>query len=347
MVTIKDVAKKSGFSVATVSAVINNVPVVSPKARQQILDAIEELGYRPNNVARSLKSQKTSSLAILVRDITNPFYPDVVMGFEEVAWANNYEVFLCNTENELERESKYISNLISKKVDGVAIATSYIKRNKEYDKLREAGIPYVFLNRRPGHLRDNEVFVGADNRLASEKAVRHLSEIGYRRIQYLSGPLQMSTFKERFEGYIEGMGKLGLTVEDRAIMIGSDFSEETGYEFAKQMLRAPSLPDAVFCSNDLIAFGVHRAFKGAGVAVPQDVALIGLDNNRYSHLIELTSVDPQHREMGRTAGKLLIDIIRSKNPQTAPKEVLLEPEVVVRETCGASRIKRERMQNLG
>jgi len=347
MVTIKDVAKKSGFSVATVSAVINNVPVVSPKARQQILAAIEELGYRPNYVARSLKSQKTSSLAIMVRDITNPFYPDVVMGFEEVAWANNYEVFLCNTENVLERESKYINNLISKKVDGVIIATSFIKRNKEYDKLKEAGIPYVFVNRKPGQMRDYEAFVGSDNRLASEKAIRHLSALGHRRIQYLSGPLQMSTFKERFEGYIEGMAKLGLPVEDRAIMIGSDFSEQIGYELAKQMLKAPSLPDAVFCSNDLMAFGVHRAFKEAGVSIPDDVALVGLDNNRYSHLIELTSVDPQHREMGRTAARLLLDMIANSDSDSLPKEVLLEPEVVVRSTCGASRFKTDRLQNLG
>ncbi len=336
MVTMKDVAKKSGFSVATVSAVINGVPIVSPKAKEHILSAIKELGYRPNHIARSLKSQKTSSLAIIVRDITNPFYPEVIKGFEEVAWSNNYDVFLCNTENNSERELKYIDNLIGKRVDGVVIATSYIKREKYYDRLMENGIPYIYLNRRPDELLEYEYFIGTNNRLASEKAVKHLADLGYRRIHFMSGPLHLSTFKDRFEGFVNGMGKVGLKVEDHGISFGNDFAEATGYDFAKKLLRLNSLPDAIFCSSDLMAFGVHHALKEEGVSIPEDVALIGLDNNRYGHLIDLSSVEPQNKEMGRTAGNILMNLLLKNENISPEKETLLEPEVVVRKTCGAA-----------
>jgi LacI family transcriptional regulator len=335
MVTIKDVAKKSGFSVATVSAVINGVPVVSPKATEKILAAINELGYRPNHIARSLKSSKTSSLAIIVRDITNPFYPEVIMGFEDVAWSNNYEVFLCNTENNLERERKYIDNLIGKRVDGVVIATSLIQRGKHYERLIENGIPYVYLNRRPDELLEHEYFVGSNNPLASEKAVAHLAKLGYQDIHFMSGPLHLSTFKERFQGFLNGMGKMGLTVEDHRIMICSDFSEKVGYENAKKMLRTAKLPEAIFCASDLLAFGVHQALKEEGVKIPEDVALIGLDNNRYGHLIDLSSVEPNNKLMGRTACEILLGLLQKGEMPSNQREFLTEPHVVIRKSCGA------------
>ncbi|MDB4868100.1 MAG: LacI family transcriptional regulator [Cohnella sp.] len=336
MLTIKDVAKKSGFSVATVSAVVNGLPVVSPKAKEQIQSAIKELGYRPNRVARSLKNSKTSSLAMIVRDVTNPFYPEVIMGFEDVAWSNNYEVFLCNTENNPEREKKYIDNLIGRRVDGVVIATSFIQRENHYDRLLENGIPYVFLNRRPEQLLDHEYFVGSDNAAASEKAVLHLTELGYKDILYMSGPLNLYTFKKRYEGFLRTMDKMGLPVGEDRILFSSDFMEKSGSEHAKRILGYEKMPEAIFCSNDLLAFGVHQTFKEAGMRIPEDVALIGLDNNRYSHLIDLSTVEPQNNQMGRKAGEVLLGLLKIKDVIAhEQKEIILEPRLIIRKSSGA------------
>lgn len=339
MVTIKDVAKKSGFSVATVSAVINGAPIVSPKAKEKILEAIKELGYRPNAIARSLKNAKTSSIGIILRDITNPHYSEIVSGLEEIAWTNNYEVFLCNTENSLERELKYIDNLMNKRVDGIVIATSSLKREQYYDKLRMFGIPYVFLNRRPEELFDYECYVGGDNRLASVKVIDHLYQLGYSRIAYLGGPINFSTFHERLSGFLEGMEKYGLVVRSEWVRSRDEYTMERGYEEAKQFIHNHSMPEVIFCSSDLLAFGVYMAFKKEGICIPDDVALISIDDNRFGDLIELSSVNMQNKEMGRQATKMLMRLLN--NEPIDKREVLLEPQLIIRKSCGGQSFKSD------
>lgn len=340
MVTIKDVAKKSGFSIATVSAVINGVPIVSPKAKEQILQAIKELGYRPNAIARSLKNAKTSSIAILVRDITNPFYPEIVSGLEDVAWANNYEVFLCNTENSLEREQKYIDNLIDKRVDGIILTTSSLERKDYLDRLQIHGIPYIFLNRRPNQLLKDEYFVGVDNKLASIKVVDYLNQLGYRRIAFLGGPQELSTFRDRSQGFLEGMEKNGLTIHDKWFLQG-DFTKQRGYNEAKMLIERKDLPEVIFCSSDLMAFGVYLAFKENGINIPDDVALISIDNNMFGELIDLSSVDMRNKEMGRKVAEKLIHLMKNEE-ETHSQELLLEPKLVIRKSCGGSRLAKRR-----
>ena len=165
--TMKDVAKHSGFSIATVSAVINKVPIVSEKTKKKIEESIAVLGYRPNLIAKSLKSANSSSIGVLLKDVKNPHYSDMIYGIEKIAWLHNYEVFLCNTEDDLIRERKYINNLIGKQVDGLIIA-AYSKEINYQDLLGDT-VPYLFLNRRPESLAEDELYVGADNFLASRK----------------------------------------------------------------------------------------------------------------------------------------------------------------------------------
>lgn len=335
MVTMKDVAEKSGFSIATVSAVINGVPVVSLKAKEQILKTIEDLGYRPNAVARSMKTSKTLSIGIIVRDITNPFYPKVISSLEEVAWSYGYEVFLCNTENDIQRERKYVDNLIGKRVDGFIITTAQLEREEYYEKLRKLKIPYVFLNRKPEQLLEDEFFVGTDNRLAVEKVIDHLAEIGYQKISFLNGPLHLSTFLERYNGFLSGMKKHQLQVEQKWISIG-DYSQEKGCEFARNLIREKDVPEVMVCSSDLLAFGVYDAFKKCGIRIPDDIALMGLDNNPFSHLIDLSSVDMQHKAMGEISMKILVDLLCKQQVISESREVLLEPQLVLRKSCGVA-----------
>jgi DNA-binding LacI/PurR family transcriptional regulator len=333
MATMKDVAAKSGFSIATVSAVINNAPIVSDKAREKILQAIDELGYKPNAIARSLKNARTSSIGIIVRDITSPIYAALVSGMEEAGWANNYEVFLCNTEDDVDRERKYIDNLVSKRVDGVIITTSQIVRKDFYDKLQENNIPYVFLNRKPNELREHEYFVGANNAVASEKVIDYLHRLGYKKIAFICGPQHFSTFRERYVGFLHGMNKYGLSVYDQWVWT-SDYKRKAGYEYANQMIENNNLPEIIICSSALLAFGVFLACKEKGVRIPEDVALISLDHNEYDELIDLSSVDLQHRAMGKMAMQILIDQLSRNSFNQRQQQILLEPELVIRKSCG-------------
>lgn len=330
-VNIKDVAKHSGFSVATVSAVINGVPIVSERSKEKILNTIDELGYRPNFIARSLKKSKTLSLGILVRDITNPFYPEVISGIEEFAWANNYEVFLCNTENDSKREEKYIENLINKQVDGVFITTSNNERNKAYDKLRESGIPYIYVNRKPETLLEGEYFVGTDNIKAVDCVVQYLKEMGLTEIAFLAGPQEFFTFKQRLSGFRTSMINEGLPIKEEWIYINHEYNEEVGYKTAEDILKCNPLPQCIFCTSDLLAFGVYQALNKAGMKIPGQISLISIDNNRFGSLIGLSSVDMNNKEIGRKAGKKMLDLLN--NNAVLEQEVLLIPKLVTRTSC--------------
>jgi DNA-binding LacI/PurR family transcriptional regulator len=329
-ITIKDVAEKSGYSVATVSAVINGKDIVSPRTKTIIEKAIEELNYRPNEVARSLKVSKTSSIAILVRAINNPFYLQVVLGLEEIAWKYHYEILFCSIGPNLEREEEYIENLIDRRVDGVVIATSTLERQDSLQKLKANKIPYVFVNRRPKKLQEHEWFVGLDNRKASKIIIEHLHELGVKKIAYLSGPREFSTFYQRLEGVISIVEKLDLSIPTEMIF-ESDFTKEEGYRITNQLLSLKDKPEAIFCSSDLLASGAYLAIKDHGLKMPEDILLVGIDNSEVTDLIDLTTIEPQAKEMGKVVGNLLIDLINN-GESSYDQETLLEPRLVIRKS---------------
>ena len=330
--TIKDVAKRSGFSVATVSAVINDVPIVSEKSKNKILQVIEEMGYRPNTIARSLKKSKTSTLAIIVKDITNPFYPELISGIEEVAWSKNYEVFLCNTENDIEKEKKYIDNLISKQVDGVFLSTSSLDRIVDYTVLSDSNIPYVFVNRKPNVLFDNEWFVGTDNYAAVQKAIRYIISKGIKDIAFYAGPQEYWTFNQRLLAFKETMEKEGLEVKDEWIFTREEFNEETGYNNTLKIIKDSKLPECIFCSSDPLAFGAYKALSENNIKVPDDMYLMGTDNNKFGELIGLSSIDMNNKQLGREAADVLIDVLKNKETQKK-NEIILQPELIIRSSC--------------
>ena len=331
-ITIKDVAKKSGYSVATVSAVINDVPIVSERSKNKILQVIEEMGYRPNTIARSLKKSKTSTLAIIVRDITNPFYPELISGIEEIAWSKNYEVFLCNTENDTEKEQKYIDNLISKQVDGVFIATSALDRIVDYSVLSDSNIPYVFVNRKPDVLVDNEWFVGTDNYSAVSKAIQYMKQKGIKDIAFYAGPQEFWTFKQRLTAFKETMLAEGLKVKDEWIFIGEEFNQQTGYDNTLKLLQTNHLPECIFCSTDPLAFGAYKALSENNINVPKDMYLMGTDNNKFGELIGLSSIDMNNKKLGREAAEILIDLLKNSGTQKR-NEIILQPELIIRSSC--------------
>lgn len=330
MATIKDVAAHAGFSTATVSAVINGNDIVSPRAKEIITKAIEELNYRPNLVARDFKKSKSSSIAILVRGVTNPLYLQVVLGLEEVAWDNQYEILFCSIGPNLEREDKYINALIDRRVGGVVIATSTLVRQKGLEKLKMHNIPYVFVNRKPGNLEPYEWFIGTDNLEASKLIVHHLHEAGAKDIAYLSGPQEFSTFKERLEGFRCAMESYKIPIREDLIF-ETDFTKEFGYRITNELIQSQSLPEVILCSSDLLASGAYLALNEHDIQIPEDILLIGFDNSDIAELINLTTIEAQAIEMGRRAGKLLINIIAG-SLKDEKQEVRLVPELIIRKS---------------
>lgn len=341
MVTIKDVAKHSGFSVATVSAVINGVPIVSEHAKKKIEESIKALDYKPNMIARSLKSSKSLSIGIIVNNIINPLYPEMIFGIEKVAWKNNYEVFLCNTEGEFNREQKYISNLIGKQVDGVIIATAEDGSKIDYTQFANSNIPYVFINRKPLNFTEKDFFVGVDNYLAGRKVIDYLKQFGYKKIGFVSGPKFYFTFRERYRGVFEGAQEANMELKEEWLLFGDrNYSEATGYEYMQKLLSSGHVPDVIICASDLLAFGVFKALLDNNKMAPQDVVLISMDNNRFSDLIGLSSVDLKPKLMGEKAAEVLIKKIKNNSfVEHEKNELLLEPIIVPRETCGIKQIK--------
>ncbi|MGV3465959.1 MAG: LacI family DNA-binding transcriptional regulator [Heyndrickxia sp.] len=331
MATMKDISKKAKVSLSTVSAVINQSAYVSPELTKRVLDAIEELNYRPNAVARSLKKKSTNTIGVIVTDILNPFYPPMIKGIEDVAFDHNFNVILCNTSNEHRKISTYLELMLEKQIDGLLLAN--IATTEDLKEIEKTGLKYVLINRKPPFYDKN--FVGVNNTLSSELAVNHLVTQGYKRIAYFGGNLKINTARERRAGFISCMEQHGLEVDPMLVFEG-EYTLESGYENVKKMIeQVDRLPDAICAVSDVVAFGVIKGLRDVGKRVPEDIAVIGNDNSAFSEnfLVPLSSVDHSTYEMGKLSMELLLQIVKEKNEIT-PRQIILTPSLVVRESCG-------------
>jgi len=334
MATMKDISKKAKVSLSTVSAVINQSAYVSPELTKRVTDAIEELNYRPNAVARSLKKKSTNTIGVIVTDILNPFYPPMIKGIEDVAFDHNFNVILCNTSNEHNRILTYLELMLEKQVDGLLLAN--IATSEDLSEIEKTGLKYVLINRKPPFYDKN--FVGINNILSSELAVNHLVAQGYKRIAYFGGDLKINTARERKAGFISCMTEHGLDVDPMLVFEG-EYSFESGYNNVKKMLeQVEKLPEAICTVSDIVAFGGIRGLRDSGIRVPEDIAVIGNDNSAFSEhfLVPLSSVDHSTYEMGKISMELLLQLIKEKNAMT-DRQIILTPSLVVRESCGYTR----------
>lgn len=333
MATMKDVAKKAKVSVATVSSVINRNKYVSPELRDRVLKAIEELNYKPNAVARSLKKNSTNTIGVILTDILNPYYPQMVKGIDDVALENDFNLILCNASNDSKRFKAYLDLMIEKRVDGLLLAN--ISDDEGLGEVVKSGIPHVLVNRRPAGFDGD--FVTIHNHNSSVLSVQHLHAHHYKTIAFFGGDPEISTARERKEGFLEAMKRLGLTIHEDLIFVG-EYTREAGYEMAKRIIKqCDPLPDAICSSSDLMAFGAYKAFKEHGIRIPEDIAIIGNANNPFSEdfSVPLTTVSHPTYEMGRMGMLTLLDKI--KNPPGRVKvQSLLEPSLIIRRSCGCN-----------
>jgi len=332
-VTIRDVAKLAGVAPITVSRVVNNLPGVSPDTRDRVHKAIAELNYVPNAMAKSLRSQQSRTIALVLTDITNPFWTTVARGVEDTTARRGYNVIFCNTDEDLEKEAKYINILLQRRVDGLIIAPS---SNDEQCllSLKHHNVPCVLIDRRVNGFKAD--VVRSDSREGARLLTQHLINLGHRRIALLAGPLEVFTSRERLAGFLETMHKNNIPVDDDLVKEGM-FEEDGGFQFAREILDCLPRPTAIFAANLSIAIGALRALREAGVRVPEDIGLVCFDDLPQASLIYpfLTVWAQRPYAMGVAAAELLLDRMTSKTRRHKVREIIIDADLIIRKSCGS------------
>jgi LacI family transcriptional regulator len=327
--TIYDVARLAGVSTATVSRALNGTGQIAGGTRAAIDAAVEQLGYQPNRVARSLVTKSTQTIALLLPDITNPFYAALVSGIQHRALESGHTMLLCTTEGDPEREEQYLTLLRSKQVDGVLVDGLVLPPDRIARFVRE-GLPIVCLDR--DIASESVPLVQVDNRMGAMLATRHLIELGHKRIAHVAGAPQLRISDDRIQGYRDAHHAVGIEAGRELLAVGS-FTEEGGYEATRELLASTDFT-AIFAANDLSAIGVLSALAEGGRRVPADVSVVGFDNLRLSRFTtpSLTTVHQPAREIAEHATRLLLELAAG---QRVPMLRLLEPELVVRASTAA------------
>ncbi|MCR4430943.1 MAG: LacI family transcriptional regulator [Tepidanaerobacteraceae bacterium] len=328
-VTIKDIAREANVSITTVSRVINNKNEgVSKETKDKILQIMKRLNYRPNSVARSLVTKKTHTLGLILPDITNPFFPDLVRGVEDTANIYGYNIILCNTDDDIAKEKTYIKVLKEKCIDGIIYTSTIKSENQNVKMLLKYEIPFVMLDR----LIDIKgvPYIYADGESGMYEIIRYLIENNHRRIAYISGPMTNHTAIQRFEGYKRAMAEAGLSPDGDLIMEGN-YKMRSGYECMSEILKKKKKFTAVACANDLMAVGALECLRESGMKVPDDISVTGYDDIYVSNVVtpKLTTMAQPTYEMGCLAARILIKSIAEENHE---KEVKLRPKLVIRES---------------
>jgi LacI family transcriptional regulator len=330
MPTIQDVAKKAGVAPMTVSRVINQSGYASPEVRARVQAAVEELGYMPNSLARSLRIRRTNTIALILTDITNPFFTTLARGVEDAANQAGYTVLFGNTDESEEKESHYLDMILQKRVDGILLVPAG-GSVLPVERIRHYHTPVVVLDRRiPGEVVD---VVRCDSMLGAYRLTKMLLDLGHRQIALLNGPAGVSTAEDRAAGFLQAMEEA--EIKNPQISYGS-FSQASGYAMTRKALGQQPCPTALIAGNNFIAIGALKAIHDAGLEVPDDVALVGFDDLPAAMIIEpfLTVADQPAYEMGRQAAELLFKRL-SGEQSDPPMEVLLPIRLVVRASSGS------------
>lgn len=308
-VTIRDVARESGLSIATVSRYLNGKGYLSEQSEKKIKDVMERLDYKPNEVARSLSNRKTNTIALIIPDITNPFFPELVVAIEGVARTRGYSLFLINTEEEMLHSNSFWRSLESRLIDGLILG-SFQFTEEVLKGMDNMNLPFVRIDRGAGDDEDNSF--GVDNSEGAKLAVEHLIEVGCKKIAHISGPSTYPSSLERVKGYREAMN-IYLPLQEECIYEG-DFSLESGQKLTIELLNNHRDCDGIFFGNDLMAIGALKALKLMNIRVPQEIAIIGFDGIQLTQMVdpEISTIEQPIYELGKLATTHLIDMIEKK-----------------------------------
>jgi LacI family transcriptional regulator len=325
---IREIAKRAKVSTATVSRTINRVPTVDPQLAKRVWKVVDELGYYPNTQARALVSGKTRIFGLIVSEITNPFFPEIVQSFEDIAVQHNYEILLTSTIHEPKRMESSVRRMIERRVEGVAVLTFGMEESLLED-LRFRKVPLVFVDVGPPVPRVSNIRINYQHGI--RQAVQLLAALQHQRIAFVSGPLKLKSAQARKDAFAESMCEIGMRV-DPELMFEGDHTMEGGIRALNHLASLPSRPTAIMCSNDMTAIGVMRAAYDLGVSIPQELSLVGFDDVRLAQFMipPLTTVQMSQTELAKLAFKALLAQVESEKPAAAGVEYLLDTSLILR-----------------
>jgi DNA-binding LacI/PurR family transcriptional regulator len=331
-ITIKEVAQYAGVSRATVSRVLNNHAYVADDVRVRVQQAMDVLGYQPNRAARRLRAHSSDILGLIIPDIQNAVFQSLVRGVEDAAYANQLNVVLCNTDDNVDKQKVYLRVMQAEKAAGLIVVPTHPKDGDVLAPIRAAGIPIILLDREVKNFEADMIRV--DNIHGASVAMHHLVNLGYQRIAIIAGTQYLTPGRERLQGCKDALSEMGIPLEDIQIEIGN-FKLESGYELTKKLMQSDNPPDAIFASNNLMTMGALRALHDLAVSIPEQVALMGFDDMPWAQDLNpaLTAVAQPGYELGQQAVQLLLK--RIENPEAAYRKVILQPRLIIRQSCGA------------
>jgi DNA-binding LacI/PurR family transcriptional regulator len=330
MANMKEIAKIAGVSLGTVSHVLNGSAAVREPLRRRVMEAVDALGYQPSQLARGLRRDKTNMIGMIIPDVTNPFFPAVVRGAEDVAFENGYRLVLCNTDNDHSKEIAHLNELRTYLPSGlIVIPSSFSDLTAQAESYRRAGTAVVCVDRLPKDWNGDTVT--ANNEHGAYEATNYILRQGHRRLAIITGPRHLTNAQERLKGFRRAL-------HEKKISIGPEYVQETSFDqhggHAKTMLllRMIPRPTVIFAGNDMIAFGALLAFREAGLHCPEEISLIGFDNLDLAEMTSppLSSVSQPGYQMGNAAARILIDRVRGDDGPA--KHVVIETALKIRDS---------------
>lgn len=330
MATIHDVAREAGVSIATVSRVIQGSPKVQPKTKEMVEEAISRLDFRPNRLAQQFRSQKTKDVLVILPDVGNTFFTEILAGIESVAQKNGYSILIANSHQDRWTEYHYFELLSQKQVDGVISFSSVLPSEQLLGYAADApvvvGLRYVNQPEVPN--------VTIDNFKAAADMTSYILNLGHQKLCYLAGPAKVQLYQSRLQGFLSAISERGLSI-DSGLITNCDASIQSGFDTVSNLLNSGAEFTAVVASGDTMAIGAIRALNAQGLRVPEDVAVVGFDDIELSRLLSptLTTIRQPQQQIGRRSMEMLLDLINGKPMRNY--RTVLDYELVIRESSGS------------
>jgi LacI family transcriptional regulator len=331
-VTIYDIAKKLNISPATVSRGLQDHPAISKKTKKRIFDMVDLLGYRTNHFARNLRQQHTKTIGVLVHELNSNFITSVLSGIEKVTTEEGYDIIIAHSSESYTKEAANAENLFNKRVDGLIASLSFDTTNLDhFQRFIDKGVPVMFFDRVEQDGENTVVII--DNAKCGYVATSHLIEQGCKRIVHITSSLKRNVYSQRFKGYKDALFDKGLPFDEELVIVG-DLSEKAGVEAATRVLKMKPLPDGAFITNDFVAAVFMRTLKEYDVSIPQDIAVVGFNNDSIGKLIEpaLSTINYPGLDMGEIAARNLINHLKGISNIHQTNTIIVRSELIVRKS---------------
>ncbi|HEY3403998.1 MAG TPA: LacI family DNA-binding transcriptional regulator [Ohtaekwangia sp.] len=330
--TIHDIARKLNITASTVSRALKDHPRISTETKKAVIKAAQKLNYQPNNIAAALRNGKSNIIGIIVPTADRTFFSSVIRGIEEIANTSRYQVIICQTYDNYEKEVATIEALLNSRVDG--IIASHAKETVNFDhflKVKEKGIPLILFDRSNDELEVSHIVI--DDFLGAFKATEHLIQQGCKRIAHFTNTLKISIYKERLRGYREALLHYGLKY-DESLVIESNLQLDDGRNSMLQLLKLKETPDGLFSASAFGALGALQVLKEKGFSIPGDIAIVGFSNEPFTSFTEpsLSTVDQHSMRMGNAAAEIFLEEMAAKDKKFIPQKIVLKPELIIRQS---------------